>query len=613
MKKLIVSLMIAAGVYGCASSTATNKVHLSTNNYQQHVVDSMDYMDNFAEFDEKDFPKATLDTKDFSVLLQAEVAYNQGSYDAAAKVYYDLANKYKDPRIVYKAIVCYQHVSTMGQDFTKLNQMIELLVKIAPNSDIAKLYSIQNDLNTANYDHAVNTLDILIKQNKDHARDILLFVTTLLSTHNYPLNQATITNFGDYVLNKYSKYPEGYLLASVAYSDTNNQEKLLAVIAQIEHKYPTWEFPVFWNAGVLVNAGNSPLLGALIDQEIATRKMPTVNMENLCVSVLIKLNRIDDAEKYVDNSPNYKSKAPNMQVNKAVIDYKQGKLDAAAVELQQAKKQDYSLDGAIDFAIGGILSVEGEKNDALPYFKDAATSNPTLAPLAGVGVIRAYLAESNFAASDSYIESMAFGANNTAKASKQDLITAKLTIYTQLQQYDYAYKLAAENSSLYAKDKSFPYLHASLAGLSGHTTDAISLYKKYIKANPKDPSGYNDLGYLLADKTSNYKEALKYANKAYAMSPNDPAVLDTLGWANYKAKQYTLAEKYTAQAYKLSQDPDTAGHLKQIYLAEGKTSQANSLNVPDVKAQQQLIDQQLLDQGMLVLMYYQFGSDLGKK
>lgn len=603
--------MIATGLYGCASS-ATNKTHMATNNYQQHVVDSMDYMDNFADFDEKDFPKATLDTQDFSALLQAEVAYNQGSYDAAAKVYYDLANKYKDPRIVYKAIVCYQHVSTMGQDFTKLNQLIDMLVKIAPNSDIAKLYSIQNDLNTGDFDHAVTTLDTLIKQHKDHGRDVLLFVTTLLSTHNYPLNQATISKFGDYVLDKYSKYPEAYLLASVAYSDTNNQEKLLAVIDKVQHKYPTWEFPVFWNAGILVNSGNNALLGALIDQEITTRKNPSQNMQNLYVSVLIKLNRIADAEKYVDNSASYKSSTPNMLVNKAVIDYKQGKLDAAMSELQQAKKQGYNLDGAVDFAIGGIYSVQDKKDQALPFFKTAASSNPSLAPLSGVGVIRAYIAESNFAASDSYIESMAFG-SNIAKASKKDLVTAKLTLYTQLQQYDYAYKLASQNSSLYAKDKSFPYLHASLAGLSGNTKVGIELYKKYIKTNPKDPSGYNDLGYLLADKTTNYKEALSYANKAYAMSPNDPAILDTIGWANFKVKQYALAEKYTAQAYKLSQDPDTAGHLKQIYLAEGKTSEANSLVVPDVQAQQQQIDQQLLDQGMLVLMYYQFGSDLGNK
>lgn len=610
MKKIIIALILSAGIYGCATTGGqSSQAKFDTDNYQQNIVNSVEYADNFANFESQNIPEAKLESQDFSILLQADLAFNQGAYAIAAPAYYDLAMKYKDPRIIYKGIVSYQHSENNRADTSKLNSLVNLLVSVAPNSNISKLYSIPVDLNQGNYEVAINNLNSLIAQSPDKAGSVLLFVSTLLSTNNYPLSSDVVTKFGDYVVNKYSKFPESLLLASVAYNDAQLSDKLLKTLSLIYKKYPSWELPIFWNAGLLVSDNSANLLEQVIKQDMSERKNPSANMQNLYVSVMVKLNKLNEANSYIESSAGYKEQNGNMLVNKAVIDYKLGNVDSAIQTLKLADQKDYSLNGTVDFALGTLSVLKNDRNTAIKYFKSAASANPTLAPIAGVGVIRSYVAESNFAAVDKYIESMG---NAVGTPKPRDLLITKLSIYCQLKQYDYGYKLAVKHSKEYSTDKAFMYLYASLTGLTGHTKQAIELYKKYIKLNPKDAGGYNDLAYILADKTTNYKEAMTYAKKAYDLSPNDSAILDTIGWASFKLKQYPQAEEYLVKSYQTTQDTDTANHLKQVYLAEGKTDEANKINILTQETVGDQVDQQLVDQSMLILMYYQFGADFGK-
>jgi len=149
--------------------------------------------------------------------------------------------------------------------------------------------------------------------------------------------------------------------------------------------------------------------------------------------------------------------------------------------------------------------------------------------------------------------------------------------------------------------------------MTNRNEQAITWYNKYIKLNPNDPVGYNDLGFLFADKTTNYVKAYALAEKAYKMSPNDPAVLDTIGWASFKLGEYAPAENYLSRAYKATQDRDTALHLRQVYLAEGKKELADKVIVVSPEVQQMQLQKSLTEQSMLILMYYQFGLDFSKQ
>ena len=57
MKKIIIAIGIATGLFGCASNAVNyNPAQFSSENYQQNVASSIEYADNFVDFDQRHIP-----------------------------------------------------------------------------------------------------------------------------------------------------------------------------------------------------------------------------------------------------------------------------------------------------------------------------------------------------------------------------------------------------------------------------------------------------------------------------------------------------------------------------------------------------------------------------
>ena len=81
---------------------------------------------------------------------------------------------------------------------------------------------------------------------------------------------------------------------------------------------------------------------------------------------------------------------------------------------------------------------------------------------------------------------------------------------------------------------------------------------------PDDSRALNHLGYMLADQTNRYEEALDLAERAIAISPDDPAIIDTLGWAQYKMGLYEEALQNLRRAFAVFPDHEVASHVGEV-------------------------------------------------
>ncbi len=98
-----------------------------------------------------------------------------------------------------------------------------------------------------------------------------------------------------------------------------------------------------------------------------------------------------------------------------------------------------------------------------------------------------------------------------------------------------------------------------------------------IAQDPENATALNALGYTLADRTTRYDEAFRYIDKALALRPDDPAIIDSMGWVKYRLKDYEAAERYLRQAYAKLPDAEIAAHLGEVLLVRGETDQAREL------------------------------------
>jgi tetratricopeptide (TPR) repeat protein len=82
------------------------------------------------------------------------------------------------------------------------------------------------------------------------------------------------------------------------------------------------------------------------------------------------------------------------------------------------------------------------------------------------------------------------------------------------------------------------------------------------------------LGYTLADRTDEYREAEKLIRKALEYDPESPAIIDSLGWVLFKQGEYEAALKELRRAYERLDDHEVAAHIVETLVALERRDEA---------------------------------------
>jgi Flp pilus assembly protein TadD len=98
-----------------------------------------------------------------------------------------------------------------------------------------------------------------------------------------------------------------------------------------------------------------------------------------------------------------------------------------------------------------------------------------------------------------------------------------------------------------------------------------------LEREPNDANALNALGYTLASKTFRFKEARQYLSQAISLRPNDSAILDSMGWLNYREGHYEKALVLLQEAYKISPEGEVAAHLGETLWMLGRQKEARQL------------------------------------
>jgi len=148
-----------------------------------------------------------------------------------------------------------------------------------------------------------------------------------------------------------------------------------------------------------------------------------------------------------------------------------------------------------------------------------------------------------------------------------EVVALRAQLLISLDRYDEGLELY-EKAIRYRPDNQNLILgRAELLLQVGRLDEAIAGYRAAVKRWPDSSMALNALGYTLADRTDQYKEAEKLIRKALAMDPKSPAIIDSLGWVLYKLGQHEDGLAELQRAYERMDDAEVASHLVEV-LAE---------------------------------------------
>ncbi len=126
-------------------------------------------------------------------------------------------------------------------------------------------------------------------------------------------------------------------------------------------------------------------------------------------------------------------------------------------------------------------------------------------------------------------------------------------------------------------DQDLRYARGLAAERVGDTVLFEADMRALFGADPSNAHAMNALGYSLAVRGERLDEAKELIEKAHQMRPDDPAIIDSMGWLAFKQGDNETSLAYLRRAYQLLNDPEIAAHLSEVLWAAGHREEAQKL------------------------------------
>ena len=155
-------------------------------------------------------------------------------------------------------------------------------------------------------------------------------------------------------------------------------------------------------------------------------------------------------------------------------------------------------------------------------------------------------------------------------------INLELQLLRDSRQEQAAYALLAQALKSYAGDPDLRYELAMSAEKLGRPDEMEQILRSLIATTPDYHAAYNALGYSFAERNLRLDEARDLIKKALEFAPEDPFIVDSLAWVEFRSGHLEKALVLLQQAFKARPDPEIAAHLGEVLWVMQRPDQASA-------------------------------------
>lgn len=156
-------------------------------------------------------------------------------------------------------------------------------------------------------------------------------------------------------------------------------------------------------------------------------------------------------------------------------------------------------------------------------------------------------------------------------------VLARGQLLVELNEHERALDLYRKASEDRPDEDRLLYAEAFLLEQLDRVDEAIAVLRELVRRWPQDPTALNALGYTLTDRTQRHREAYRYIKQALEMSPDNAAIMDSMGWVLFHRGMHSQALEYLRRAYDLEADPEIAAHLGEALWTTGDKAAAREV------------------------------------
>ncbi|MFI2811650.1 tetratricopeptide repeat protein [Microbulbifer sp. YPW16] len=492
----------------------------------------------------------------FYTLLVAEVAGNREQYDVALANYYHQAASTRDAGIAARATRIARFLNARRAAL----ESARLWAELEPDSAEAQLavtaeLTLAGELDTA-LEHAELALAL--------GGDAPLQSLAATAVSNRELTESVQPTF-QRLADKYPENPEAALAHAMTLRATENYAEALAIVQRVQERHPDLLDPPLLESHLLVDQGKEAEAIAMLEKLVEL--YPQESRLRLQYARLLVSEDLERAQTQFTELVRQRPRDGNLILSLALIRFETEDL-AAAKPLFERLLELEEHESAAHFYLGGIAEDEQRFEQAVTHYRQVGPGNDYLNAIKRGTELLA----TNGLSNDNRDWFAELRQRHPDQAEHFYLVEADL-----LRRHDRpeeALQLLDRAVEDHNDSGRLLYTQALVNEQLGNATEFEQGMRKLIARDPDNATLLNALGYKLTDYDDRLDEARELIEKALELRPDDPAIIDSMGWVEYRQGNHTEAVKYLEQALEKLPDHEIAAHLGEVLWMQGNREQA---------------------------------------
>ena len=497
-------------------------------------------------------------------LLAAEFAGNSGNLDESVDFYLKAAEASSDSRVAARAA----YIALYNKNYDKALESIARWQDLQPEDpDLQKMYAIVY-LKQGEPHKALTYIETILNKDKENTAAAALVISKLLQRESTLETSLVVLQ----ALNKSSPDNPSMLLLHARFLAQAKQydeslvllDKVLALDSSVDDVY-------FIKARILSAQGRKKESIAVI------LKLLENNPDNTSLRMRYARMLIEDGNESqaLEEFLTLEKTQPNnadILVSLSLLLIDNDRLDEAQDRLEQLifldKKQEFA-----NYYLGRIEQSRNNLKSAMSFYLKVLHGQYVFDAKLRIAVLFSSLGKGDEA--EKQLEIL---------AENQDVWKNRVRVYLthgevlrELGKFEAALEMYSRVLRQNPDDPDLLYARAMIAEKVDRIDITESDLLKVLSSEPENANALNALGYTLADKTGRLEEALGYIQRAVDLLPDDPAILDSLGWVSYRLGKMQDALKWLKVAFDKLQDAEIAAHYGEVLWKANKKDKAEKV------------------------------------
>ena len=495
-------------------------------------------------------------------LLSAEIAGQRGRLDVAVPFYLKAAQLSRDPDIAERAT----RVAVYARDEKSALAAAQLWVELQPNNLEAHQVSAALLMREGKVDEALPHLEQVLSADPKNGHNSYLLITSLLSKEKD--KQAALEAMEKLLATRRHDPEALYAYAHLAML-VGSLDKADEAINEVIELIPNWSEAHILRANILIRQGQSEQVLSLL-QETLEDYPDDIAIRLFYARRLVDERRYEQAREQFSILLDYKPDAPEALFAMGLLNLQTQRPGEALRNFERLVELGQRVDEA-HYYLGQAAEMRGDTEAAMQYYSEVREGNNYID--AQIRIAAMLAEQGDIDAARAHVQ------NISAPTLDMELrlFLAEGEILRNANKYQEAYDVYSLALQQMPDNPQLLYARALTAEKMGRVDEAVADLELIVNNEPNNAEALNALGYTLVDLTHRIAEGQQYIEKALKLKPDDPAILDSMGWAYYRLGQHKKALQYLQRAFDKLKDPEIAAHLGEVLWVLGEKDQARQI------------------------------------